>query len=244
MTPTPRHETDPEQLRADRPVEGDEAAGARVAVPAAASEVARTAPVTPPAALRTPRRLLRRWRDGDLAPFAAVNADAQVMEHFPAALSRAESDAMVARIRAHFDMHGFGLWAVELVGRGRFIGFTGLSRPGIDTHFTPCVEVGWRLAAASWGRGYATEAAAAAVRAGFARFGLEDIVSFTVPANRRSRRVMERLGMRHDPAGDFEHPRLPVGHPLRRHVLYRLDRGTWERRPPDAEARVTAASPP
>jgi RimJ/RimL family protein N-acetyltransferase len=151
--------------------------------------------------IRTERLLLRQWRDDDLAPYAALNADPRVMEHFPALLTREQSDASAARIRAHLAAHGFGLWAVEPVGVAPFIGFTGLARPAFEAPFTPCVEIGWRLAAAYWGRGYATEAAAAALRDGFERLGLAEIVAFTVPANRRSRRVMERLGMRHDPAG-------------------------------------------
>lgn len=178
--------------------------------------------VTPPPDLRTERLLLRQWRHDDLAPFADLNADRRVMEHFPAPFSRAESDDMVDRLRAHFSAWGFGLWAVEVVGGPSFIGFAGLCRPRFEAPFTPCVEVGWRLGAAHWGRGYATEAARAAVAFGFAHAGLEEIVSFTVPGNHRSRRVMEKLGMRHDPADDFDHPSLPAGHPLRRHVLYRL----------------------
>ena len=160
----------------------------------------------------------------DREPFAALNADPVVMEHFPGTLSRAESDAFVEMIEAHFATHGFGLWAVELPDRAPFLGFVGLSVPRFDAHFTPAVEVGWRLAREFWGAGYATEAARAAVADGFKTFGLEEIVSFTVPANVRSIAVMERLGMTHDPADDFEHPNLPVGHPLRQHVLYRLRR--------------------
>ncbi len=172
--------------------------------------------------IRTERLLLRRWSERDLEPFSALNADPRVMEHFPARLSRTESDAMVGRMRAHFVAHGFGLWAVQVVGGSAFIGFAGLSRPSFQAPFTPCVEVGWRLAAEHWRLGYATEAARAVVAFGFEHVGLEEIVSFTVPANHRSRRVMEKLGMRHDPADDFEHPSLPSDHPLRPHVLYRL----------------------
>jgi ribosomal-protein-alanine N-acetyltransferase len=184
--------------------------------------------------LRTARLLLRRWRPGDRDAFAALNADPRVMEHFPAPLSRAESDATVARIEAHFDEHGFGLWAVEILGvdgagapATTMIGFTGLSHPRFEPPRTtaPCVEVGYRLAAQHWGHGYATEAARASLRFGFDELRLPEIVAFTVPANLRSRRVMERLGMHRDPADDFEHPLLPPGHPLRRHVLYRLSRG-------------------
>jgi ribosomal-protein-alanine N-acetyltransferase len=181
--------------------------------------------------IRTARLLLRRWRSGDFDAFAALNADPRVMEHFPAPLSRSESDAAAARIAAHFDEHGFGLWAVEVVGGTgapvAMIGFAGLARPRFElpTAAGPCVEVGYRLAAEHWGHGYATEAARASLRFGFDELGLPEIVAFTVPANLRSRRVMERLGMHRDPADDFEHPLLPPGHPLRRHVLYRVSKG-------------------
>jgi RimJ/RimL family protein N-acetyltransferase len=174
--------------------------------------------------LRTGRLLLRRWCDGDREPFAALNADPAVMEHFPAVLSRAESDALIGRIESHFDRHGFGFWAVEVPGQADFIGFVGLSIPSFDAPFTPCVEVGWRLARAHWGQGYASEAARAALDFGFDRFGLEEIVSFTVEGNHRSRQVMQRIGMSHDPADDFDHPNLPASSPLRRHVLYRIKR--------------------
>jgi RimJ/RimL family protein N-acetyltransferase len=176
--------------------------------------------------LGSSRLLLRRWRVEDRAAFAALNADPQVMEFFPHPLTRAESDAMVDRIEAHFDENGFGLWAVEVPGVSPFIGFTGLSIARFPAPFTPCVEVGWRLAAAYWGHGYATEAARLACDHGFEAVGLAEIVSFTAATNVRSRAVMERLGMRRDPGEDFDHPRLPDGHPLRRHVLYRLDNGS------------------
>lgn len=172
-----------------------------------------------PTEIQTERLLLRRWRPSDRDPFAALNADARVMEHFPAILTRAESDAMVERIAEHFDRHGFGLWAVEVREQSPFIGFVGLAVPSFHAHFTPCVEVGWRLAAEFWGRGYATEAARATLMFGFGPVALKEIVSFTVPENARSRRVMERLGMTHHAADDFDHPGLPD---RRRHVLYRL----------------------
>src|SRR3954447_2163393 len=159
--------------------------------------------------------------------FAALNADPRVMAYYPRMLSRAESDALVARIRAHFARHGFGLWAVEVPGRAGFIGYVGLAVPRFEGPFTPCVEVGWRLAAEHWGRGYATEAASAVLAHAFGPLGLDEVVSFTAPANRRSLRVMERLGMTRSPADDFEHPSLPAGHPLRPHVLYRLSRAAW-----------------
>jgi RimJ/RimL family protein N-acetyltransferase len=172
--------------------------------------------------ITTPRLLLRPWRDDDIAPFAALNADPRVMEYFPRLLDRSESDAQVARIRAHFDRHGYGAWAVEAPGVAKFIGYVGLGIPRFESHFTPCVEIGWRLSFEHWGHGYATEAARAALEFGFDELQLDEIVSFTVPANLRSRRVMERLGMIHSPAQDFDHPLVPKGHALRRHVLYRL----------------------
>jgi len=172
--------------------------------------------------IETARLRLRSWRDSDREPFAALNANPQVMEFFPECLSREQSNAGVDRILAHFDEHGFGFYAAELASEQRFIGFIGLNTPEFETHFTPCVEIGWRLAADSWGRGLATEGASAVVQHAFGKLGLKELVSFTVPANIRSRRVMEKLGFTHNPADDFDHPGLPEGHPLRRHVLYRL----------------------
>jgi RimJ/RimL family protein N-acetyltransferase len=153
-----------------------------------------------------------------------MNADPRVMEYFPKSLDRAESDGLAARIRENFARRGFGLWAVEVPGVAEFIGFVGLSVPGFSAHFTPCVEIGWRLAHEHWRHGYATEAARAALDFGFGHSAIEEIVSFTAVANQRSRRVMEKIGMTHNPADDFDHPRLPEGHPLRRHVLYRIGR--------------------
>jgi ribosomal-protein-alanine N-acetyltransferase len=180
--------------------------------------------MTLPETLETPRLRLRRWRDEDLPAFAALNADPIVMEFFPRPLDRAESDAAVVRVRDHFARHGFGLWAVEAPGVSDFIGFVGLAVPRFESHFTPCVEIGWRLAREHWGRGYATEAARAALAFGFRDLALEEIVSFTVPANLRSRAVMERIGMTRSPGEDFDHPGIPEGHPLRTHVLYRAMR--------------------
>ncbi len=177
--------------------------------------------------ITTARLLLRPWRDDDIGPFAALNADPRVMEFFPAVRTRAETEEQVARIREHFDRHGFGNWAVEVPGAAPFIGFVGLGIPRFEAPFTPCVEIGWRLAFEHWGHGYATEAARAALEFGFEKLRRDEIVSFTVPANRRSRRVMERLGMIHFPAEDFDHPLVPEGHALRRHVLYRLSRDNW-----------------
>jgi RimJ/RimL family protein N-acetyltransferase len=172
--------------------------------------------------LRTGRLHLRRWRPHDRAAFAAMNADPRVMEFLPALLSREESDRLAQRIDAHFEQHGFGLWAVEVPNIAPFAGFIGLSVPAFTAHFTPCVEIGWRLAADHWGRGYATEGARAVLTLAIDTLRLPEIVSFTVPDNRRSRGVMERLGMRRDPLDDFDHPELPDGHALRRHVLYRF----------------------
>jgi ribosomal-protein-alanine N-acetyltransferase len=171
--------------------------------------------------LVTDRLVLRRWRPEDREPFAALNADPEVMEHFPAPLSRADSDALADRIDATFAEHGYGLWAVGAPGVAPFLGFVGLNPVDLDAHFAPAVEAGWRLARAHWNRGYATEAARAALAFGFGPAELTEIVSFTVTGNHRSRRVMERLGMAHDPADDFDHPRIAERHPLRRHVLYR-----------------------
>lgn len=172
--------------------------------------------------LRTPRLVLRTWREEDLAPFAAMNADPRVMEHFPSVLTREESDALVVRIGLSIEKNNFGFWAVEIPGTASFVGFVGLSVPSFDAPFMPCVEVGWRIAYEHWDKGIATEGARAALDAAFGQLGLSEVVSFTVTDNTRSRRVMERLGMRHDPREDFDHPALPEGHPLRRHVLYRI----------------------
>jgi RimJ/RimL family protein N-acetyltransferase len=179
-----------------------------------------------PGELRTDRLLLRRWRPEDREPFAALNADPVVMEHFVTCLTRGESDDMVDRIEDQFDDEGYGLWAVEIVDTGQFAGFVGLKLwpATFDAPFAPAVEVGWRLARHAWGSGYATEAARASVDDGFERVGLDEIVSMTSVGHTRSRRVMERLGMTTDPAEDFDHPNVPVGHPIRRHVLYRLTR--------------------
>jgi RimJ/RimL family protein N-acetyltransferase len=172
--------------------------------------------------LRTPRLLLRQWRDDDLAPYAALNADARVMEFFPKTLTREESDRSAASIRAEMSERGFGLWAVEVPGVTSFAGFVGLFVPTFEAHFTPCVEIGWRIAVEHWGRGYASEGARAALDVAFGELGLDEVVSLTVPGNTRSRRVMERVGLTHNPADDFDHPNLEEGHPMRRHVLYRI----------------------
>ncbi len=173
--------------------------------------------------IRTERLLLRPWRDSDREPFAAMNADPAVMEFFPSVMSADESRSAADRIQAGFAERGWGLWTVEVPGDCEFVGFVGLAIPRIETQFTPCVELGWRLMRNVWGHGYATEAAHAAAF-GFEKLGLSEIVAYTAVTNLRSRRVMERLRMKHDPAEDFDHPALSVGHALRRHVLYRLAR--------------------
>jgi RimJ/RimL family protein N-acetyltransferase len=174
------------------------------------------------ATLSSERVRLRRWRQADREPFAAMNADPRVMEFFRSPLSRADSDAMVDRIERHFDKRHYGLWAIEVPGVAAFIGFAGLMLAEFEAPFTPCVEIGWRLAFEHWGHGYASEAARLALGCGFNVLALPEIVSFTSATNHRSRAVMERLGMRRNPADDFDYPSLPEGHPLRPHVLYRL----------------------
>ena len=189
--------------------------------------------------LRTERLVLRGWRDEDLDTFAAMNADGEVMRHFPATLDRAASDELAARIRAGWADGGPSAWALEIPGVAPFVGFVGLLAVGFSAPFTPAVEVGWRLARAHWGRGYAPEAAVAALRHGFEVFDLDSIVSFTLPANTASQRVMHKIGLRRVADGDFDHPSLPEGHPMRRHVLYRADRESWT--PP--AAAFDAATP-
>lgn len=177
--------------------------------------------------LLTPRLRLRQWRVSDREPFAQLNADPEVMEFMAGCLDRAESDRFVAVAEAEIARQGWGLWAVEQRAGGAFIGFVGLRAPSFEAPFTPCIEIGWRLERTSWGQGFATEAGLECLRFAFEALELREVVSFTVPENRRSRAVMERLGMLRDLNGDFDHPRLPLGHPLRRHVLYRLRRPEW-----------------
>jgi ribosomal-protein-alanine N-acetyltransferase len=177
--------------------------------------------------LKTDRLVLRRWRPEDREPFAEMNADPDVMEYFVAPMTRRESDAFVDRIEADLTDRGFGLWAVEELSTGRFIGFTGLIYQTFEASFTPAFEIGYRLAKHAWGRGYATEAAKEAVRYGFEQAALPEIVSMTAVGNVRSQAVMRKLGMTHDPADDFDHPRVPDGHPIQRHVLYRMTAEQW-----------------
>ncbi len=167
--------------------------------------------------IETERLVLRQWTESDRDPFAALNADPVVMEHFPAPLSRAESDAFVDRHSAIIDARGWGLWAVDVRASGSFIGFIGLSVPVFDADFVPCVEIGWRLAADAWGQGYATEGATRVLAHAFDRIGLDDVVSFTAVQNLPSRRVMDKIGLTF--RQEFDHPNLP-GHRLERHVLY------------------------
>lgn len=189
-----------------------------------------------------PRIRLRPWRNEDADALAALNADPEVMRHFAAPLSRAESDAMLAAMREREARDGFCFWAAELRDGARFAGFCGLQRVSFDARFAPAVEIGWRLARPFWGRGLAREAASLALDAAFGPLALPEVVAFTPPANERSSGLMRRLGMR--PDGRFDHPRLPEGHALRPHLLYRIRRDEWRRPaaapPPEQEQRPCA----
>jgi RimJ/RimL family protein N-acetyltransferase len=176
--------------------------------------------------LETERLRLRQWIEADRELFARLNADPRVMEFFPSILDRSTSDAMVDRLQTKIIAKGWGFWAVESKQDKQFIGFVGLEIPKADLPFSPCVEIGWRLAFEYWGKGYATEAAQAALKVGFDRLNLPEIVSVTAIDNHQSSAVMERLGMIRE-AETFEHPSLPLGHPLRKHCLYRLSREKW-----------------
>lgn len=179
--------------------------------------------------IRTKRLLLREWRESDKLPYAALNADREVMEHFPSTLTTLQSDEMVDRIVVAWEQRGFGLWAVERTDTRQFIGLVGLTMPSWQTDFTPCVEVGWRLAKQHWGHGFAPEAAIAALAFGFEQVELpnDEIVSFTTTLNVNSQRVMHKIGMRLDPGREFDHPATP-GWQGQRHVLYCIDRATWQ----------------
>lgn len=178
-------------------------------------------------ALHGERVLLRDWRDDDLPAWVAMNADPAVRRHFPGVLDEAAALGEASRIRAHAEREGFTFWALEIPGVTDFAGCVGLIRTGFDAHFTPCVEIGWRLAQAHWGKGYASEAARLALVYGFDPLQRDEIVALTVPANLPSQAVMQRIGMQRDPADDFDHPRLAAGHPLQRHLLYRIKRQDW-----------------
>jgi RimJ/RimL family protein N-acetyltransferase len=194
--------------------------------------------------LETARLVLRRWTAADRAPFAALNADPEVMRYFPGTLSRRQSDALADSIEATFERYGFGLWAVEVKGGPPFVGFTGLAPLNPLVPY-PGIEVGWRLARPAWGHGYATEAARASVAHGFGAAGLAEIVSVTAAVNTPSRAVMRRLGMVHDPAEDFDHAVLAVGSPLRKHVIYRLRHRPSPGRPPSGSGlRAAPAGTP
>jgi RimJ/RimL family protein N-acetyltransferase len=179
--------------------------------------------------LLTSRLRLRKWREEDLTPFAEINEDPRVMEFFPKTLTRIESDAFAERICAQLNHHPFGLWAVEILQQAQFIGFVGLAEPTFKEHFTPCVEIGWRLGQEYWGRGYALEAAQRVIKYAFEDLCLSELVSFTAVNNLRSQMLMQRLGLSSDASDDFEHPSLSEGHPLRKHVLYRLRKVDWSR---------------
>ncbi len=182
-----------------------------------------------PFELHTERLIIRSWRAEDAAPFAALNADPQVMAFFPKTLSRKESDDWIAMANAHEKEHGMTFWALERKEDHALIGMTGLACMTIEGFDRTDVEVGWRLAFEHWGQGFVTEAAKACMKWGFEQKGLPEIIAMTVPANQRSRAVMERLSMTHNASDDFDHPKLPDGHPLQRHVLYRLKRKEWEK---------------
>jgi RimJ/RimL family protein N-acetyltransferase len=177
--------------------------------------------------LMTARLRLRRWKSSDREPFRQINSDLRVTELLAGALSHDQSDEMIGRLERHFEQHGFGMYAVELRESSRLIGALGLYTPTFEAPFLPAVEIAWRLAAANWGQGLATEGAREVVRHAFEEIHLKELVAFTVPANVRSWRVMERIGMTRDPGCDFEHPVFPPGHALRPHLLYRLSRTDW-----------------
>ncbi len=176
--------------------------------------------------LKTKRLILRQWREEDLEPFALLNADARVMEFFPAVLSREESDVLAGRIEKLIREKGWGFWAVESRDEGTFIGFTGLHQPEYDLPFNPCVEIGWRLAKKYWGRGYATEAGHAALNFAFDTLSLSEVCSFATRHNIKSQAVMERLGLKNTHS-NFDHPHIPADSPLREHVLFKIDRQVW-----------------
>lgn len=185
-------------------------------------------------AIETDRLILRSWQEEDLVPFAAMNADPRVMEYFPSVKNYGESleeynrhKSRCEEFRSTLRIGSWGFWAVGVKGGVPFIGFIGLNPVSFTAHFTPAVEIGWRLAADHWGKGYATEGAKASLKFGFETLNLPEIVSFTPVQNKRSRAVMEKIGMHHNLQDDFDHPQLPEGHKLRKHVLYRLKRSEW-----------------
>lgn len=179
--------------------------------------------------IETEHLLLREWLPEDLPFFAAINQDPKVMECLLRAMTEAETAAMIEKIQKHFKQHGFGLFACILKQTSNCIGLVGLNIPEFIAHFTPCVEIGWRLSSEAWGKGYATEAAKAVLKAGFEQFNLQEIVAFTVPSNKRSIRVMEKIGMTRDLNGDFDHPKVPNDHPLKTHILYRITKADYDK---------------
>jgi RimJ/RimL family protein N-acetyltransferase len=174
--------------------------------------------------IETDRLILRKWEKNDLEPFSSLNSCKHVSEFLPKPLNKEESDALAKEIMARFEKHGFGLFAVEKKDTAEFIGFNGLNIPGFNAPFMPAIEIGWRLSYENWGKGLATEAARAIINYAFTQLNLYEIVSFTVPANRRSRSVMEKIGMTYNQQDDFNHPNLSDDDPLKRHVLYRLSK--------------------
>ncbi len=176
--------------------------------------------------VETNRLILRTWNDSDIEPFCEMNQDPSVMRYFPSIPSRDETKALLSKIYAHFDEHGFSLYAAERKDSGDFIGFVGLLSVGFEAHFTPAVEIGWRLASKHWGKGFATEAAKAVLEMAFDKYKLPEVVSLTAEINHPSRRVMEKIGLHHDLSDDFDHPKLEKNSPLRRHVLYRLKKSS------------------
>ncbi len=175
--------------------------------------------------IESERVRLRQWRDDDVSPWVVMSADPRVMEFFPSTYAATESEAMAARMRELLERDGFGWWVMEIKGGASFAGVICLQMVPFEAPFTPAMEVGWRLSHDHWGRGYATEGARAALRFAFDALGAPEVVAMTATTNLRSKRVMERLGMMHDPSDDFDHPRLPDDHALRRHVLYRARPG-------------------
>lgn len=180
--------------------------------------------------IQTDRLILRQWTSADLEPFANMNADPRVREYFPGLQTKEESNHSVSLASNHIEKFGWGFWAASLAETGEFIGFIGLEDVHFQAKFVPAVEIGWRLAFKHWGKGYATEGALACLSYGFETLKLNEIVAFTVVENTRSRAVMQKIGMHHDLSDDFDHPKLPEGHPLRRHVLYRLERDEWKKK--------------
>ncbi len=180
-----------------------------------------------PYIIDTDRLILRPWQAEDLPLFIELNQDPRVMEHFFSGKTKEEAVDYYKRIQAHFTEHGFGLNAAVLKSTQECIGFVGLAKIAAPYPMAPCVEIGWRLGYNHWGKGYATEGAKAALTDGFTRLSLAEIVAFTIPLNTRSRRVMEKLGMHHDPKDNFQHPKIPAGHPRCLQLLYRLSKDEW-----------------